>query len=177
MILIGDEILSGRTQDKNLTFLANRLSEIGIALIEARIIPDNHDIIVKTVNELRSKVTYIFTTGGIGPTHDDITTQCIADAFGVKVIRNALAEKMLRDYYSSRPDVELNAARLKMADVPEGANLVRNIVSGAPGYIIGNVHVMAGVPRIFQAMLDEIIPNLQGGEKYVSITIVTSAPE
>lgn len=162
LIIIGNEVLSGRTQDKNLAFLARELNEIGIRLEEVRVIPDVEDIIAGTVIAARTAFTYVFTTGGIGPTHDDITTASVAKAFGVRVVRHPEAEAILTQHYGAD---QLNPARLKMAEVPEGARLIANPVSAAPGFIIGNVYVMAGVPRIMQAMFDNIKPLLKGGEK------------
>ena len=174
LVLIGNEILSGRTQDKNLSHLAHKLNEVGIQLREARVIPDIEPTIIATINECRAKFDYVFTTGGIGPTHDDITTAAIAKAFGVSLHRHPDAEKALRAHYSAN---DINEARLKMADVPLGATLIPNAVSTAPGFCIGNVYVMAGVPRIMQAMLDAIIPLLNGGATVLSISITTNLPE
>ena len=174
LVLIGNEILSGRTQDKNLSHLALKLNEVGIQLREARVIPDVESTIVATINECRTKFDYVFTTGGIGPTHDDITSASIAKAFGVALHRHPDAERALRAHYS---EADINEARLKMADVPVGATLVPNAVSTAPGFCIGNVFVMAGVPRIMQAMLDAIIPLLKGGATVLSVSITTNLPE
>lgn len=174
LIIIGNEILSGRTHDKNLPYIATKLNSIGVQLREVRVIPDVEATIIETLNAMREHFTYVFTTGGIGPTHDDITTACIAKAFGVAIIRHPEAERLLRAHYSEQ---DINDARLKMADVPEGATLVRNTVSSAPGFQIGNVYVMAGVPRIMQAMLDEICPTLQGGTPVSSHSFEVQAPE
>jgi molybdenum cofactor synthesis domain-containing protein len=164
LLIIGNEVLSGRTQDANLKFLATRLGEMGIPLREARIIPDVPETIITTLNEVRAKHTYIFTTGGIGPTHDDITAECIAMAFGVPWEQHPEAMALMAAHYASRePPVEFNAARQRMATIPRGATLIKNPVSVAPGFIIGNVHVMAGVPRIMQAMFEQLAPTLQGG--------------
>ncbi|RKK01894.1 competence/damage-inducible protein A [Pseudoroseomonas wenyumeiae] len=164
LLIIGNEVLSGRTQDANLKFIATRLGEIGIPLREARVIPDVPEVIVSTVNEVRAKYTYVFTTGGIGPTHDDITAECIAQAFGVPWEPHPEAWALMAAHYASRePPAEFNAARQRMATMPRGAALIRNPVSIAPGFIIGNVHVMAGVPRIMQAMFEELAPGLRGG--------------
>jgi molybdopterin-biosynthesis enzyme MoeA-like protein len=164
LLIIGNEVLSGRTQDANLKFIATRLGEIGIPLREARVIPDVPAVIVSTVNEVRAKYTYVFTTGGIGPTHDDITAECIAQAFGVPWEPQPEAWALLEAHYASRePPAEFNAARQRMATMPRGARLIPNPVSVAPGFIIGNVHVMAGVPRIMQGMLEGLLPALQGG--------------
>lgn len=174
LIIIGNEILSGRTVDANLSHLAKRINEVGVQLREARVIPDVEATIVATVNECRAKFDYVFTTGGIGPTHDDITSASIAKAFGVPVHRHSEAEKILRQHYTPE---QINEARLKMADVPLGATLLDNPVSSAPGFCIGNVYVMAGVPRIMQAMLDAIIPTLRGGAPVLSLSITTDLPE
>jgi molybdenum cofactor synthesis domain-containing protein len=160
VLVIGNEILSGRTQDINLRFLAQRLGERGIRLAEARVIPDIPDVIVATVNELRARYDMLFTTGGIGPTHDDITSECIAAAFGVPWEPHPEAwARMERSY---KPG-EFNPARQRMATMPRGASLIENPISTAPGFTIGNVHVMAGVPRVMQAMFDTLAPRLPGG--------------
>jgi molybdopterin-biosynthesis enzyme MoeA-like protein len=161
MLIIGDEILSGRTQDANLKFLGERLAAMGIRLCEARVVPDAEARIVEAVNTARALYTYVFTTGGIGPTHDDITTLCVAKAFGRKVVRHPDAEKKLRAYYGDRT----NDARLRMAEVPDGpgVSLIENHVSVAPGYCIENVYVMAGVPSVARAMFDAVAPTLKGG--------------
>ncbi len=174
MILIGNEILSGRTQDKNLGYLANELGKMGIRMMEARVIADIEPVIIDTVNECRAKFTYVFTTGGIGPTHDDITSESIAKAFGVPVIRHPDAQRRLLLHY--KPE-DINEARMKMADVPEGAQLIDNPVSAAPGFYIENVFVMAGVPRIMQAMVDFIKPLLKGGQPMRSVTLEVERPE
>jgi molybdenum cofactor synthesis domain-containing protein len=176
MIIIGNEILSGRTQDKNLSWLAGRLNEVGIRMRHARVIPDVEEIIVATINEVRARYDYVFTSGGIGPTHDDITSACIAKAFGVPFGRNAEAERRLHAYYNSN-NMELNEARLRMADIPEGATLIDNPVSTAPGFIMENVFVLAGVPRIMQAMMDGIIHSLNGGTSVLSETLSFWLPE
>lgn len=160
LLIIGNEILSGRTQDKNLSHLAITLGKQGVLLREARVVPDVQNDIVEALNALRNKYTYVFTTGGIGPTHDDITTEAVAVAFGVPVIRHPEAERILRAHYT---EDQINDARLKMADVPEGAALIENPVSSAPGYFIGNVYVFAGVPRIMHAMLDAVKHQLTPG--------------
>ena len=164
LLIIGNEVLSGRTRDANLQFLATRLGEIGIPLREVRVIPDVRETIITTVNEVRSRFTYVFTTGGIGPTHDDITAECIAEAFGVPWEPHPEAwARMAAHYARQNPPAEFNAARQRMATMPRGAALIDNPVSVAPGFIIGNVHVMAGVPRIMQAMFEGLAPKLQGG--------------
>lgn len=174
LVIIGNEILSGRTQDKNLAHLALKLNEAGIQLREVRVIPDIEQTIVDTINAVRVSHDYIFTTGGIGPTHDDITSASIAKAFGVPLHRDPVAEAALRAHYSAD---DINEARLKMADVPLGAALIPNAVSTAPGFRIGNVIVMAGVPKIMQAMLDAIIPHLKGGATVLSTSIATNLLE
>ena len=170
MLVIGDELLSGRTQDANMHHLANKLTEIGINLSEARFIRDDAAVIVSNIVELRSKCDYLFTSGGIGPTHDDITTDCVAEAFGRQVSVRPDAFKILKKYYDEK-GIELNEARLRMARIPEKADLIENLISGAPGYIIENVYVMAGVPRIFQSMLQTVLPNLKKGTPTLSISI------
>lgn len=174
IIIIGNEILSGRTQDRNIAYLATELSAIGIPVKEVRIIPDIESIIVETVCTLSKQYTYIFTTGGIGPTHDDITSASVAKAFGVELIRHPEAEKRLLAHYT--PD-QVNEARMKMADVPKGATLITNPISAAPGFIMENVHVMAGVPRIMQAMFDALRSGLKGGPPIRSESITTNLPE
>lgn len=174
LIIIGNEILSGRTQDKNLAWLAERLNAQGIGLRETRVIPDVETTIIATVNECRAKFTYVFTTGGIGPTHDDITTACVAKAFGVAVHRHPEAERRLRAHYTND---QINEARLKMADVPMGATLIDNQVSAAPGFAMENVYVMAGVPRIMQAMFDAVKHTLAGGKPVQARSITTNLPE
>jgi molybdenum cofactor synthesis domain-containing protein len=160
LIIIGNEILSGRTQDANLPYLAKRLNELGVRLSEVRVVPDVTERIVETVNACRSRFDYVFTTGGIGPTHDDITAAALAEAFGVPLTRDPEAVRRLKEHYG---EGELNEARLRMALVPEGAELVDNPVSKAPGFVIGNVFVFAGVPRIMQAMFENIKYRLVGG--------------
>lgn len=169
LLVIGDEVLSGRTRDANMQFLGLRLNELGIPLKEVRVIPDDRRVIVTTVNEVRARFTYVFTTGGIGPTHDDITSECVAEAFGVPwVVHPEAHAEMAADYAARVPPVEFNAARLRMATVPEGASLIRNAVSVAPGFRIGNVFVMAGVPKVMQAMFEALAPTLEGGVPTVS---------
>ena len=164
LLVIGNEVLSGRTQDANIRFLAVRLGEIGIPLREVRVIPDVVETIVATVNEVRARFDHVFTTGGIGPTHDDITSECVAAAFGVAWEPHAEAWARMERHY--KPG-EFNAARQRMATMPRGATLIDNAISIAPGYTIGNVHVMAGVPRIMQAMFDSLAPRLAGGPPIV----------
>ena len=169
LIIVGNEILSGRTVDANLPHLAKELGEIGISLVEARIVPDIESEIIDTVNAVRVKHDYVFTTGGIGPTHDDITSACIAKAFGREIERNAEAERRLLAHY---PADRVTPARIKMAEMPVDVELIDNPVSIAPGFRIENVYVMAGVPKIMQAMLDVLKPNLKGGAVVHSRTLV-----
>ena len=175
LIVIGNEVLSGRTQDANLQYLAKALNDIGVRLMEARVIPDVEATIVATVNECRAKFDHVITTGGIGPTHDDITSASIAKAFGVRHVRNPQAEARLRRHHA-RPE-DLNAQRLRMAEMPEGAELIDNPVSVAPGFRIGNVIVLAGVPRIMQAMFEGFRHRLRGGAPMLSRTVVAQVPE
>jgi molybdenum cofactor synthesis domain-containing protein len=170
MLVIGDEILSGRTRDKNIGHFADLMTAIGIDLREVRIVADDEDDIAAAVNALRARYTYVFTTGGIGPTHDDITADSIAKAFGVPCEYDQKAYRMLEEHYAAR-GMEFTDARKRMARMPVGAEHIDNPVSLAPGFRIGNVHVMAGVPAIFQAMLDNIIPTLKTGTKLLSATI------
>jgi molybdenum cofactor synthesis domain-containing protein len=170
VLIIGNEILSGRTQDVNLSYLAKGLNDAGVRLREARVIPDVADVIVATVNEVRAKYDYVFTTGGIGPTHDDITNECVARAFGVPLVLHREAKRILEARYSER-GLELNEARLRMAHVPEGATLVLNSVSGAPGFRMQNVFVLAGVPQIMQAMFEGVKSELRGGRPVLSRAI------
>ncbi len=170
MLVIGDEILSGRTKDKNIGHLADIMTAIGIDLKEVRIVPDEEDEIVAAVNALRARYTYVFTTGGIGPTHDDITADSIAKAFGVACEYDAKAYAMLEENYARR-ELEFTEARKRMARMPRGAEHIDNPISVAPGFRIGNVHVMAGVPSIFQAMLDNIVPTLKTGTKMLSAMV------
>ena len=167
MIVIGDEILSGRTQDVNVRVLATALAAKGIALVEVRMIPDVADTIVATVNTLRAAVDHVFTSGGIGPTHDDITADCIARAFGVGIDVREDARAILATNYAD-PEREMNDARLRMARIPDGAALIDNPISKAPGFTLGNVHVMAGVPKIFAVMVESVIPTLTGGAPLLS---------
>ncbi len=175
-IIIGNEILSGRTQDVNLAYLAHILGSLGISLKEVRVIPDVERAIILAVNSLRSEFDYVFTSGGIGPTHDDITSAAVAKAFGVKLFRNPQAVRLLEDHYRGTAH-ELNEARLKMADIPEGASLIDNPVSRAPGFKIDNVYVLAGVPKIFQAMVDGLKSALKGGPPILSQTVSCNLPE
>ena len=172
LIIIGNEILSGRTQDKNLSYLANWLNEIGIQLSEVRVIRDEEEIIVDAVNNLRKTYNYVFTTGGIGPTHDDITSLSIARAFNVDLEINDKALSILKEYYK---DSELTDARMKMTMIPKGAELVDNPISRAPGFKIENVFVMAGIPSIMQGMLEGARKYLKGGDiiKSTSVDVFT----
>jgi molybdenum cofactor synthesis domain-containing protein len=170
LIVIGDEILSGRTRDVNIATTAQFCTDLGIELREVRVVSDVTDAIVEAVNALRERYTYVFTTGGIGPTHDDITADAVAAAFGVALPIHPEARAMLEARWQ-QTGTEVNEARLRMARIPEGASLIVNSVSAAPGFRIGNVHVMAGVPKIMQAMLEAIAPTLQGGRKVLSVTI------
>ena len=176
LLVIGDEILSGRTKDKNIGYTADYLTAIGIDLKEVRVVSDDEYAIVSALNALRITYDYVFTTGGIGPTHDDITADCVAKAFGVKLDYHPDAVAILKQRMA-KIGGELNEARLRMARVPEGGELVANKVSGAPGFCIGNVIVMAGVPAIMQAMLDEVAPKLKTGAKLLSTTIRADAKE
>ena len=174
LIIIGNEILSGRTQDKNLSYLANWLNEIGIQLAEVRVIRDEEEIVVETVNYLRSTYDYVFTTGGIGPTHDDITSLCIAKAFGVELEINSGAFGILKEYYK---DGELTDARMKMTKMPVGSELIENPVSRAPGFKMDNVFVLAGIPSIMQGMLEGARKHLTVGEVVKSKSIDVFTPE
>jgi molybdenum cofactor synthesis domain-containing protein len=165
LLVIGNEVLSGRTQDANIRFLATRLGEIGIPLREVRVIPDVAATIIGTVNEVRARFDHVFTTGGIGPTHDDITSECIAAAFGVPWEPHPDAWRRMEASY--RPG-EFNAARQRMGTMPRGATLIDNPISVAPGFSMGNVHVMAGVPRIMRAMFEALAPHLKGGRPIIS---------
>ncbi len=174
LIVIGNEVLSGRTQDANLRFLGTRLNDLGIRLAEARVISDDEQTIVQTVNACRAAFDYVFTTGGIGPTHDDITSAAIAKAFGVALERNPEAVALLQIHY--RPG-DLNEARLTMADIPAGGILIHNPVSKAPGYQMENVFVLPGVPRIMQAMFEGIKERLTGGAVVHSMALAAFIPE
>jgi molybdenum cofactor synthesis domain-containing protein len=167
MLVIGDEILSGRTRDSNMHFLAQELTRIGITLREARVVADVHADIVSAVRALSAAQTHVFTSGGIGPTHDDITADAIAEAMGVTISHRADAMALLQAHYD-RAGLPFNEARQRMARIPEGATLIDNPVSTAPGFTLGNVHVMAGVPNIFQAMVASVLPKLTGGAPLLS---------
>ena len=175
LIVVGDEILSGRTQDKNIAQVASWLGVQGIRLKEVRVVADDTAAIVEAVNTLRARSDYLFTTGGIGPTHDDITVDAVAAALGVAVVIHPEARAILERYYETRGG--LNDARLRMARVPEGAELIRNRMSGAPGIQIGNVFLMAGVPAITAGMLDALTGELEGGLPLLSATVGSWAAE
>lgn len=170
LLVIGDEILSGRTKDVNIGATADFCTDLGIDLMEVRIVADIEEDIIAAVNALRQRYTYVFTTGGIGPTHDDITADAIAKAFGVALPINPQAREMLESRWK-QAGTEVNEARLRMARIPEGADLIVNSVSAAPGFRIGNVHVMAGVPVIMRSMLEALAPTLKGGKKVLSVAI------
>src|SRR5271155_5305051 len=170
LLVIGDEILSGRTKDKNIGYIAEYLTDIGIDLKEVRVVADEEPEIVAALNALRPRYTYVFTTGGIGPTHDDITADCVAKAFGVPIGYDPRVVAIMKERYGSL-GTELNEARMRMTRIPQGAELVPNKVSAAPGFWIGNVIVMAGVPSIMQAMLDAAAPKLRTGVKMLSESV------
>ena len=170
VLLIGNEVLSGRTKDKNLGFIADYLTALGIDLLEARVVADDEADIISAVNALRTRYTYVFTTGGIGPTHDDITADCMAKAFGVEISHHPEAVDILTRYFAEIGR-EPNEARMRMARIPHRATLIYNPISKAPGFRFENVHVMAGVPKIMQAMMDQIAPTLAKGEIMQSRTL------
>jgi molybdenum cofactor synthesis domain-containing protein len=176
VLLIGDEILSGRTKDKNLGFIADYLTVLGIDLKEARIVPDIEDEIVQAVNALRKRYTYVFTTGGIGPTHDDITADAVAKAFGVEIDHHPEAVEILLAHFKTIGR-EPNEARLRMARTPKGASLIANTVSKAPGFQMGNVFVMAGIPKVMNAMMEEVAPRLQRGTPVISHMVTIQGGE
>ena len=176
LVVIGDEILSGRTQDKNVAQVALWLNQQGIRLAEVRVVPDIVERIGEAVNALRVQYDHLFTTGGIGPTHDDITVDAIAAAFGVPVIEHPEARAILEDYYRDRPG-GLTDARLRMARTPQGAELIVNPYSGAPGVKMGNIYILAGVPHIAASMLDALTGKLEGGRPVVSVTVGARAAE
>jgi molybdenum cofactor synthesis domain-containing protein len=167
VLIIGDEILSGRTQDTNLNYIARYLAAYGVDLAEARVVPDVKDEIIGALDALRGRWDYVITTGGIGPTHDDITADCVAEAFGVDLAESPEIIEMMRERWGAEP----NAARRRMARVPVGGDLVRNPVQGPPGFTIGNVFVLAGVPRVMQGMLEDVGPRLRTGRVVVSRTV------
>ncbi len=174
LVVIGNEILSGRTQDKNTAFIGEQLDRLGIRLMEVRVVPDVEAVIVATVNAVRRSFDYVFTTGGIGPTHDDITADCVAKAFGVPLIIHPEARAILEAHYEKG---ELNEARLRMARTPQGASLIENPVSKAPGFQIGNVFVMAGIPVIMQAMFKSLSHRLVGGAPLRSCSVMVALGE
>lgn len=174
MLVIGDEILSGRTKDKNIGYVAEFLTNLGVDLREVRVVPDEEGKIVEALNALRNRYDYVFTTGGIGPTHDDITADSVAKAFGVPIDYDPRVIALLKARF---PEGQLNEARMRMTRIPQGADLVTNSVSAAPGFHIGNVFVMAGVPAIMQAMMDVIGPRLKTGVKMLSETVRADARE
>ena len=175
-VIIGNEILSGRTKDVNLSYLATALVQVGIRLDEVRVIRDDQSTIANTVKTLRSEYDYVFTSGGIGPTHDDITCDSIALSFELDVHHHPEALKRMKAHAKKR-GVELNEARLRMARTPLGASLINNPISAAPGFTIENVHVMAGVPSVFQAMVNELLPTLRRGTKIYSRTVISNLGE
>ncbi|MGV6849312.1 MAG: competence/damage-inducible protein A [Marinibacterium sp.] len=176
MLVIGDEILSGRTRDANLYHLAGELSRHGIDLMEARVISDSAEAIIASVRALSERYDHVFTSGGIGPTHDDITADCIAAAFHTSIdVRDDARARLVAHYQAQ--GVELNAARLRMARIPDGATLIDNPVSAAPGFTLHNVHVMAGVPAVFKAMLAAILPGLAHGAPLLRQTLTVNRPE
>ncbi len=174
LVVIGDEILSGRTKDKNIGYIADHFTAIGIRLQEVRIVADIENDIIKAINELRNKYSYVLTTGGIGPTHDDITADSIAKAFGVPIDVDPRAVEMMLERYNKD---QLNEARLRMARIPEGADLIDNIISRTPGFMIENVIVMAGIPNVMQVMLDAVTPKLRTGRTMLSTVVEVDAPE
>lgn len=176
LLIVGNEILSGRTHDKNIPYIAEKLGDCGIRLREVRVVPDVEVEIVDAVNALRSRYTYLFTTGGIGPTHDDITAECVAKAFGRPLIRHPEAFRRL-DVHYEKSDLDFNEMRQRMANTPEGADLIDNPISTAPGFIVENVFVMAGVPKIMQAMLQNVIPTLTGGALMHSRSVISDLGE
>lgn len=176
ILVIGDEILSGRTKDKNIGYIADHLTAIGIDLREVRVVADVEAEIVEAVNTMRARYTYVFTTGGIGPTHDDITADCIAKAFGVGIEHHPEVKKLLIDSFQRR-GVEPTEARLRMARIPLGADIVENRLSVAPGFMLENVIVMAGIPTVMHVMLDAVTPRLKTGAKMLSVEIELLRPE
>ncbi|MEQ1697659.1 MAG: molybdopterin-binding protein [Hyphomicrobiaceae bacterium] len=176
VLVIGDEILSGRTKDQNIGTIASHLTALGIDLKEVRVVADDEADIVNALNALRARYTYVFTTGGIGPTHDDITADAVAKAFGVSIAIHPEARALMQENCDRR-GIELTASRLRMARIPEGGKLVRNTVSVAPGFWIGNVIVMAGVPSIMRVMLDDVTQHLERGTPMLSRTIEVLHPE
>ena len=176
IIIIGNEILSGRTKDLNSSYLAQKLLRLGISINEIRVVKDDKSQIIATLNSLRKKYTYVFTSGGIGPTHDDITADCVAEAFGVPLPINEEAKKTLASHYPGGED-DLNGARLRMARIPTGASMIENPISKAPGFQIENVFVLAGVPKIFQVMVNSVLRKLDSTDPIISETIKIDKPE
>jgi molybdenum cofactor synthesis domain-containing protein len=176
LLVIGDEILSGRTADRNINYVAGHMTRVGIRLKEVRIVPDEEDAIVGAVNELRVRYTYLFTTGGIGPTHDDITADAVAKALGVGIGHDERALALLHAFFAKRK-LEPTPARLRMARIPHGASLIRNAISVAPGFRVENVIVLAGVPEVMQVMLDDITPQLDTGAVMQTTTIKLNRAE
>ena len=176
IIIIGDEILSGRTKDSNINWIASQLDSLGVRLKEARIIPDDSDNIIETIQTFSNKYTYVFSCGGIGPTHDDITTECVAKAFNQNLYKNTEAMRRLQLHYEGT-NIEFNEARQKMAIVPTNSKLIDNPVSAAPGYRIENLFVFAGVPKIMQGMFNSILNDLTGGKKLKSKTVSSNIGE
>ena len=176
LLVIGDEILSGRTADRNINYVAGHMTRVGIRLKEVRVVPDEEDAIVGAVNELRARYTYLFTTGGIGPTHDDITADAVAKALGVGIGHDERALALLHAFFAKRK-LEPTPARLRMARIPHGASLIRNAISVAPGFRFGNVIVLAGVPEVMQVMLDDITPQLDTGAVMQTTTIKLNRAE
>lgn len=176
ILVIGDEILSGRTKEANAGYIADMMTASGIRLREVRIVPDDEAEIVSALNALRTRYTYVFTTGGIGPTHDDITADCVAKAFGRPIDVDQRALALMMPYYESR-GLELTPSRLRMARIPEGADIIKNRITAAPGFAVDNVFVLAGVPAIMQVMLDAILPRLKTGARMLSTTLKVAAPE
>jgi molybdenum cofactor synthesis domain-containing protein len=176
VLVIGDEILSGRTKDKNIGYIADYMTALGIDLKEVRVVSDDENAVVTALNALRSTYTYVFTTGGIGPTHDDITAECVAKAFGVPLNFDPRAIAIMSER-AAKMGTEMNEARMRMTRIPEGGDLVANKVSGAPGFWIGNVITMAGIPSVMHAMLDEVAPKLKTGVKMLSESVRADARE
>jgi len=174
VLIIGNEILSGRTQEINVKFIAMELSKIGISLSEVRVVPDINKQIIFALNELRKKYDYVFTTGGIGPTHDDITSECVSKALKIKYEINQEAYHLLKEYY---PEGHLNEGRVKMTKMPKGSKLIKNVVTVAPGFYIKNIFVLPGVPKIMQVMFKEVIKKLKKTKPIISITINTNLYE
>ena len=176
IIIIGNEILSGRTKDLNSSYLAQKLLHLGISINEIRVVRDDKSQIITTLNSLRKKYTYVFTSGGIGPTHDDITADCVAEAFGVDLPISEEAKRILAAHYP-RGEKDLNEARLRMARIPTGASMIENSISKAPGFQIENVFVLAGVPKIFQVMVNFVVRKLDSADPIISKTIKIDKPE